>query len=194
MKSPDLLQIAYRWTPQARAFVPPLASVRQLNALVRHAAHVALFATLRSKRKSVFPALREQLGALPDRAFSLDVLWQDDEQIQALNASFRGKDRPTDVLSFPFWEGETLFEGAPLPLGDLVLSLETATRQAKELNHSLARELAFLTLHGTLHLLGFDHDTPSRRKTMFAWQDELLRLVPLSRFETALSRSESGSS
>lgn len=93
--------------------------------------------------------------------------------MRALNFEHRGKNKPTDVLSFPFWEGETLFGGDEIPLGDLVISLATALRQASELKHCLEHEIAFLTIHGTLHLLGFDHDTPSKRRAMFAWQDEV---------------------
>lgn len=175
MKSNELLLLTPLWKPEARAFVPPQSSVRRLNALVKNAARVALWQTLDRKAAAIFPALREQLDT--PREFALDVSWTNDAQIREFNRDYRGKDKPTDVLSFPFWEGETLFEGAPLPLGDLVVSLETAARQALELKHSLEREIVFLSVHGTLHLLGFDHDTPSKRRAMFAWQDELALFV-----------------
>lgn len=100
--------------------------------------------------------------------------WVDDAQIQILNRDFRSKNRPTDVLSFPFWEGEMPpLELEILPLGDLIFSVETAQKQARELEHTFNAEIAFLTIHGVLHLLGYDHDTPARRKTMFGWQDEI---------------------
>lgn len=171
----EFLFLSPLWKPEARAFVPPTSNVRKLNALVKSAARVALARTLDRKAAAIFAGLREQLET--PREFSLDVSWTNDAQIREFNRNYRGKDKPTDVLSFPFWEGETLFEGAPVPLGDLVISLETAARQALELKHSLEREIAFLTIHGTLHLLGFDHDTPSKRRAMFAWQDELALVV-----------------
>lgn len=148
-----------------------------MNALVRRAAARTLERTLAEKEKSLFPALRDE--AHDASAFALDCSWMDDGEIEAINAQYRGKNRPTDVLSFPFWEGETLFGGEEIPLGDLILSLPTALRQAEELQHSLEREVAFLTIHGVLHLLGFDHDTPAKRRAMFAWQDEVFASLAL---------------
>ena len=168
------LVTANSWSAQARTFLSPETGVRSLNALVRRAALLSIEQTFKRKPGQLFGALREP--PLPT-SFSLDVLWTDDEQIQTLNRDYRGKDKATDVLSFPFWEDDALFEGEPVPLGDLVLSLQTAIRQAEELKHSLQEELAFLAIHGTLHLLGFDHDTPSKRRAMFAWQDELSALL-----------------
>lgn len=173
------LRTSHSWSREARAHLAPSTGVRALNALVKRSAALAVERTLSEKVKSVFPALREQLEEIEIAAFALDVSWTDDAQIQVINRDYRGKDKPTDVLSFPFWEGESLFEGEELPLGDLIISLETAIRQAGELKHSLERELAFLAIHGTLHLLGFDHDTPSKRRTMFAWQDELFALLKI---------------
>lgn len=173
------LSLAAGWKPDARPFVPPTSSVRKLNALVKRSVTKALERTLETKVAALFPDLREQLEDAP-RAFSLSVLWTGDAGIRQLNRDYRSKDQPTDVLSFPFWEGETLFEGAPIPLGDLVLSLETAARQAMELHHSLEREIAFLTVHGSLHLLGFDHDTDAKRRAMFAWQDEVVEMLSIA--------------
>lgn len=183
-KTPPGKGIALRatnsWSPEARGHLPPRTGVRALNSLVHRAVALSVERALRDKTKSIFPALLEQLdGEETTFAFALDVSWTDDGQIQTINRDYRGKFKPTDVLSFPFWEGESLFEGEELPLGDLIISLETAVRQAGELKHSLQHELAFLAIHGTLHLLGFDHDTPSRRRAMFAWQDELFAALSL---------------
>jgi len=84
----------------------------------------------------------------------VDVLLTSDTQLKSLNKSFRGKDKPTDVLSFP----------APVEIfkkhaGDLAISLETAARQAKNYDHSLRDEVRTLLLHGLLHLSGLDHET-----------------------------------
>ena len=94
------------------------------------------------------------------RNCEVSVTFCDNEYIRSLNAEFRGKDSATDVLSFPIYEkGEALVtEDEPVTLGDIVLSFERTEEQAKELGHSFHRELAFLTIHSTLHLLGYDHE------------------------------------
>jgi probable rRNA maturation factor len=90
----------------------------------------------------------------------LSLAFVDDEEIQRLNLAFRGQDAPTDVLSFADDDGNEFPTpaGAPKLLGDIVISLERAHAQAALFGHSLERELAFLLVHGLLHLAGFDHD------------------------------------
>lgn len=81
--------------------------------------------------------------------------------IRELNRTYRKKDAATDVLSFPLYLPEELKElpkDEPVPLGDIVLSGERAAMQARELGHSTLREIAFLCIHSTLHLLGYDHE------------------------------------
>ena len=91
----------------------------------------------------------------------VSVTFTDIEGIRAVNSQFRGIDAPTDVLSFPLTEYESAsFPVADEPessLGDIVISLERADEQAKEFGHSFEREIAFLTVHSMLHLLGYDH-------------------------------------
>jgi probable rRNA maturation factor len=98
-------------------------------------------------------------GFESDVEISLTVC--DNEYIQSINKQFRDIDRATDVLSFPMYEaGEWEDEGefGPIPLGDIVISLERTAAQAEELGHSFLREAAFLAIHSTLHLLGYDHE------------------------------------
>ena len=98
-------------------------------------------------------------GFASDVEISLTVC--DNEYIQSINKQFRDIDRATDVLSFPMYEaGEWEDEGefGPIPLGDIVISLERTAAQAEELGHSFLREAAFLAIHSTLHLLGYDHE------------------------------------
>lgn len=102
----------------------------------------------------------EQFG----NACEVSVTFTDNEGIHELNKKFRGVDRPTDVLSFPLFDYEGESEEPPVDelfgmLGDIVLSLEQAKRQAEEYGHSFEREVAFLTVHSMLHLLGYDHET-----------------------------------
>ena len=82
----------------------------------------------------------------------LTVTLSNDRKLRALNRTYRGKDKPTDVLSCPYDD-----EGGPI--GDVVISVERADNQAVERGHSLQRELEVLTLHGTLHVCGYDHET-----------------------------------
>jgi probable rRNA maturation factor len=107
----------------------------------------------------------------------LSVVLCDDGFIQGLNAQWRGKDAPTDVLSFAMGEGEG--EGMdPDLLGDIVISVDTCARQAAELGHPPERELRVLLVHGLLHLLGYDHeDSPEEAAEMAAREAELLRAL-----------------
>ena len=114
-------------------------------------------------------------------ATTLEVSFVDDAAIAALNQAHRGKDGPTDVLSFPAPADFPRPPGAPRPLGDLVVSIDRAMAQAEEYGHSFDRELGFLLAHGLLHLLGHDHETPDEAKAMFARQDELLAASGLTR-------------
>ena len=86
----------------------------------------------------------------------VSVTFTDNEGIRAINREYRELDKPTDVLSFPLFE--TAADGTKM-LGDIVLSLEKCREQAAEFGHSFERECAFLTVHSTLHLLGYDHET-----------------------------------
>ena len=93
----------------------------------------------------------------------VSVTFVDDEGIRELNKKFRNMDKPTDVLSFPLldYEGEReepFFDELCHNLGDIVISLERAMAQANEFGHSFEREVAFLTAHSMLHLLGYDHE------------------------------------
>ena len=94
----------------------------------------------------------------------VSVTFTDNAGIHELNKKFRGIDRPTDVLSFPLFDYDGTSEEPPVDelvgmLGDIVLSLERAREQAEEFGHSFEREVAFLTVHSMLHLLGYDHET-----------------------------------
>lgn len=117
-----------------------------------------------------------------DPAAEVSIVFVDDEYIQRLNREYRGVDAPTDVLSFALNEGEPMpeDEGEQL-LGDVVISLPTAERQAVEYGHSLEREVAFLTVHGVLHLLGYDHQTEEERRLMREKEEAVLRSLGLAR-------------
>ena len=108
----------------------------------------------------------------------------DDEEIQAINSAQRGIDQPTDVLSFPLegpddaGSGFVTPPGEPRQLGDIVISFLRAEAQAGEYGHSLRRELAYLAVHGTLHLLGYDHEDEVEREVMRAREEAALAEIP----------------
>jgi len=109
------------------------------------------------------------------------VLITDAEEIQSLNRNYRKIDRVTDVLTFPAWEGEAILCPKDEYLGDIAICYERAEEQAEEYGHSLERELAFLAVHGALHLLGYDHMTPEDEKRMLGKQEEILTGLGLTR-------------
>lgn len=102
------------------------------------------------------------------------VVLTDDETIHRYNRDYRGVDRATDVLSFPADEGDSLLAPPDGFLGDIMISVERAALQGEELGHSTARETAFLTVHGMLHLLGYDHMRPEDEEIMLAHQREVM--------------------
>jgi len=89
----------------------------------------------------------------------VNVVVGDDEMLQNLNREYRSKDAPTDVLAFSYIEGEEDIDSddPDFAVGDIFISLEKASQQAENAGHSIARELAFLAVHGMLHLIGYDH-------------------------------------
>jgi probable rRNA maturation factor len=129
-----------------------------------------------------------QLQELPPQAtlprsttYELSLRLTNDAEIQALNAQYRQKDRPTDVLAFAALEGEYPIDvDETLYLGDIVISVETAQRQATQLGHSLQQELAWLAAHALLHLLGWDHPDENQLSRMLKQQEILLNAVGLS--------------
>jgi len=113
------------------------------------------------------------LDALGIADAELSILLVDDATIRVLNQRHRGKDRPTDVLAFPV--DEKPVRGTPRVLGDVVISLETALRQARSRRRPLVPEVRFLLAHGLLHLIGYDHGTRIQKRRMDAATRRLVR-------------------
>ncbi|MEB2288699.1 MAG: rRNA maturation RNase YbeY [Anaerolineae bacterium] len=110
----------------------------------------------------------------------LSIVIADDETVRQLNRQYRQVDAPTDVLSFPAGEAGELPDDEPPYLGDLILGLPTIQRQAEREGHSVSDELALAVVHGALHLLGYDHDTPARQAAMWAVQAEALLALDIN--------------
>jgi len=116
----------------------------------------------------------------------VSITFVDNEKIQEINREYRGKDKPTDVISFALeemGEGEIEIIGIDMPpvLGDIIISVPKAREQAEEYGHSFMRELGFLAVHGFLHLLGYDHETEEEEKEMFSKQSRILEEFGLVR-------------
>ena len=107
----------------------------------------------------------------------LSVVFVSDRRMQVLNRTYRQKDRPTNVLAFPQRSGVPVLPAAPL-LGDVIVALPTAAREAQQLQQSLEERVIYLVLHGLLHLLGYDHEqSATERRRMTALEAKVLRHV-----------------
>ncbi len=143
---------------------------------------MALSLDITRRSRVPFPAARFQLLArrviktvrptLAKEHLSLSLAWVSDAQIRKINATYRGKDSATDVLSFSFLErGRLPIDGG---LGELIISVDTLKRQAKEQGHTQTVEADVLFVHGLLHILGFDHERKADLKKMLAWEKVFL--------------------
>ncbi|TWT09096.1 rRNA maturation RNase YbeY [Planomicrobium sp. CPCC 101079] len=116
----------------------------------------------------------------------VSVTFVTNEMIRDINKEYRGKNEPTDVISFAMeemGEGELEIVGtdAPRTLGDIIISLDRTKEQAADYGHSFERELGFLAVHGFLHLLGYDHMNKEDEKKMFSRQEEILSSLGITR-------------
>ena len=103
------------------------------------------------------------------------------EEIHKLNKEYRGIDRPTDVISFALEDSDDFEVDGLRVLGDIYICIDRMKEQAKEYGHSQMRELSFLTCHGLLHLLGYDHMEKEEEKIMFGKQDKILEELEIMR-------------
>lgn len=149
------------------------------------------------EEESILPERREALAARLNQAIEegirlsggseeaeVSLMLVDDQRIHALNLEYRGVDRPTDVLSFALQEEmeeepESEFEDEML--GDIVISIPRARVQAEEYGHSFEREVVYLAVHGTLHLLGYDHEEEADKQEMRSKEEEVMALLKLER-------------
>ncbi|MDR1521263.1 MAG: rRNA maturation RNase YbeY [Streptococcaceae bacterium] len=124
------------------------------------------------------------------KSSEMSIIFMDNASIKMLNRNYRGKNMPTDVLSFameekgrkelPIFFNEKV-ENFPRNLGDIIISIEKAKKQANGYGHSYERELGFLAIHGFLHINGYDHQTFEKEKEMFELQKEILDAYGLRR-------------
>ena len=131
-------------------------------------------------RRAILKTLDTEKFPLPARVC---VTFCDNGHIRALNKKFRGVDKHTDVLSFPLYEDGDFSDAhifGEAELGDIVISVERAKEQAAELGHGFVREAAFLAVHSTLHLLGYDHErSPEDDEAQCARQREIIEMLEI---------------
>ena len=176
---------AVKRAPQSRAQVPPTSATKRRGQVTKsqqptreHRSAVSLnvergpHAGLR--RAEVLRRIRAMIEALQLQDREVSFVLTDDERIHQLNKVYRGKDRPTDVLAFAMQEGE-LAELAGAVLGDVIVSVPTARKQADERGVAVLDEVTMLLAHGLLHLLGWDHETPAKDRRMRAETARLCR-------------------
>ncbi|WP_073028642.1 rRNA maturation RNase YbeY [Desulfosporosinus lacus] len=149
------------------------------------------------EEESILQEQREPLATMLNKAINeavrlsdgseeaeVSLLLVDNQRIHALNLEYRGVDRPTDVLSFALqeeMEEEPEIEEEDEMLGDIVISVERARDQALEYGHSFEREIVYLAVHGTLHLLGFDHEEENDKQEMRSKEEEVMSKLKLER-------------
>lgn len=137
-----------------------------------HLAHVKSTSEYSEFTSDVERAALAALDAEKAESGALTIVLADEAQMQTLNREFSGKDIPTDVLSFP--DGTIDPDLNLMYFGDIIIAVPIAQEQAKRAEHSTNDELILLTVHGTLHLLGFDHILPQDKDRMWAHQERIL--------------------
>lgn len=137
-----------------------------------------------AKYQAVMLSLVEETVSLLkiDEDIELSLIIVDNQEIHQINQTYRGIDRPTDVISFALEDTtEIMIEGMPRMLGDIFISIDKIKEQAKEYQHSFQREFAFLFVHGLLHLLGYDHNDTKEQELMFEKQRQILEAKEIYR-------------
>jgi probable rRNA maturation factor len=115
-----------------------------------------------------------------EKPCEVSVLLANDKEIRALNKQWRGQDKPTNVLSFPSVPPPRLPDGHDVPLGDIVLAIETVAKEAEAAEKRIEHHVSHLIVHGILHLLGYDHQSDPEAETMEARERKILAGLGIS--------------
>lgn len=130
----------------------------------------------KQKVTQIFGIALEEVNVASD--ISVNITFVGEKKIRQLNKEFRQVDKVTDVLSFPLFEADEQKQG---DIGDIVICTKRANEQARQYGHSELRELCFLSLHGLLHVLGYDHIQKQDEEVMFSLQDKILKKAQMER-------------
>ncbi len=147
--------------------------------IINQIAEFDLLPNIENLMKSAISTTLKHLDFTDDWEMTLSLV--DEKTIKELNRDYRNKDAVTDVLSFTQYtdEGFEVWEDEPVFLGDMVICVARAEQQAEKYGHSLERELAYLTCHSTLHLMGYDHETVDDKKEMRQLEKSIIREMGL---------------
>lgn len=148
---------------------------------MRYAIHIVQEVPANHLQAPMKQAALETLTQEQAASGSLTLVLTDEETIQRLNHEYAGVDQPTDVLAFPSEEEDPDVEG--IYFGDIIIALPVAQRQAATAGHALQSEVSLLTVHGTLHLLGYDHAEQAEQDAMWAKQSAILAALDLDSAE-----------
>lgn len=118
---------------------------------------------------------------LENTELEFSVIIVDNKKIHEINKTYRNVDRPTDVISFAFEDNEGITPNNMRILGEIYLSVEKAKEQAKEFGHSEKREVCYLSIHGLLHLLGYNHEEDEEKKVMRSLEEKILNECSIAR-------------
>ncbi len=126
------------------------------------------------QKRSIRSVVNRTVAKAPVKGnWNISIYFCNDQVIQKLNKQFRKIDRPTDVLSFSY--DEQFKRQGNHYLGDVIISMQRARKQARAIRHKLQDEIHLLVVHGVLHLLGYDHDTPAKKQQMWIIQESILK-------------------
>jgi probable rRNA maturation factor len=148
-----------------------------LTLLIQHDAWHAL-GDVREAIHNAYDGTKAKVNAIAGREVA--VVLASDEDVQTLNREFRGKNAPTNVLSFPTNTGSSVILDEAMPLGDIILAYETVTKEASNENKSRLHHLTHLVIHGLLHLTGFDHQRETEAAQMEALECEILASLSIA--------------
>lgn len=132
-------------------------------------------------KKILMDVVNETSKVLSVKNASLSIVLVDNKKIHEINKEYRNVDRETDVISFAFMDNEINPNSDNINLGEIYISLDKAHEQAEAYGHSFKRELSFLTCHGLLHLLGYDHMNKEEETEMFSLQEKILSNLNITR-------------
>lgn len=148
--------------------------------IVYHSNEWRKFKNLERGIQRAVQATFSKVGMQEDRPILISLALSDDVEIQRLNASFRGKDKPTNVLSFPAGDDEWAPAEGPISIGDVILAYETVMREAEEQKLAPQDHIHHLVIHGILHNLGFDHENDHDAEIMEGLEREILESLKVS--------------
>lgn len=150
-------------------------SAKLIKSGMKYTIHLHCEISCQCELEHLTAAAKATLTRVGAPAGGMSLILTGEEQLRTFNREYRGVDLPTDVLSFA--DGTADADSGQAYFGDVIIAVPIADEQASQYGHSLESELILLTVHGVLHLLGYDHEEPAEKARMWSKQDEILQLL-----------------